>query len=122
MDTEMQERRLLELELRKALREGEFELYFQPLVDLSRNQINGFEALIRWNSPARGFVSPATFIPLAEEIGLIVPIGEWVIGAACLEAVRWPDGMKVAVNVSPAQFKSEDVGPERLADSKRCWT
>ena len=107
MDTEMRERRLLEVDLRNALRDGEFELYFQPLVDLTGNQINGFEALLRWNSPARGMVSPATFIPLAEEIGLIVPLGEWVIGAACREAARWPDDLKVAVNVSPAQFKSE---------------
>ena len=109
MDTEMQERRLLELELRNALREDEFELYFQPLVDLRRNQITGFEALMRWNSPTRGMVPPARFVPLAEEIGLIIPMGEWVIDAACREAASWPGVLKVAVNVSPAQFKSNKL-------------
>jgi diguanylate cyclase (GGDEF)-like protein len=109
MDTEMQARRLLELDLRGALGAGEFELYYQPLVDLKENAITGFEALLRWNSRNRGMVSPATFIPLAEEIGLINPIGEWVLREACREAASWPDSLKVAVNVSAVQFKGRNL-------------
>src|SRR5262249_52331081 len=77
----------------------------QPLFDLERNQISGFEALLRWNHPSRGRVAPAEFIPLAEETGLIVPIGEWVVRQACAEAAAWPHDIKIAVNLSPAQFK-----------------
>ena len=106
MDARMQARRMLELDLRRAVVAGEFELYFQPLVNLRREEITGFEALVRWNCPQRGLVSPAEFIPLAEEIGLIVPIGEWVIQDACRQAASWPNAMKVAVNVSAVQFKS----------------
>ena len=109
MDTEMQARRLLELELRGALSAGEFELYYQPLVNLKRNAITGFEALLRWNSRTRGMVSPASFIPLAEEIGLINPIGEWVMREACREAATWPAGLKVAVNVSAVQFRGQNL-------------
>jgi diguanylate cyclase (GGDEF)-like protein/PAS domain S-box-containing protein len=108
MDTEMQARRLMELDLRSALREEEFELYYQPLVDLRKDQITGFEALLRWNSPSRGMVPPGVFVPLAEEIGLIIPMGDWVIRQACREAASWPGNLKVAVNVSTAQFKGGD--------------
>jgi len=106
MDLQMQTRRIVELDLRKALPAGEFELYYQPVVNLASNEISGFEALIRWNHPERGVVSPATFIPLAEEIGFIVPIGEWVIRQACATAAQWPGDLHVAVNISAAQFRS----------------
>jgi len=100
-----QERRRLESDLRAALRRGEFELYFQPLFDLARNRIGSFEALLRWNHPTRGQISPLEFIPVAEETGLIVDIGAWAIREACVHAVRWPGHVRVAVNVSPVQFR-----------------
>jgi EAL domain-containing protein (putative c-di-GMP-specific phosphodiesterase class I) len=106
MDLQMQTRRVMEQDLRKALPAGEFELYYQPVVNLASNEISGFEALIRWNHPKQGLVAPATFIPLAEEIGFIVPIGEWVIRQACATAARWPENLRVAVNISAAQFRS----------------
>ncbi len=104
MDARALARRSLEIDLRKALALREFELHYQPQVDLETDSIAGFEALLRWRHPVRGLVSPADFVPLAEEIGLIVPIGEWVLREACCQAARWPDGMSVAVNVSPHQF------------------
>jgi len=106
MDAQMQARRALECDLRKALLAGEFELYYQPVVDLKSNEISGFEALMRWHHPERGMVAPGTFIPLAEEIGLIVPLGEWAIRQACATAARWPENLRIAVNLSPAQFRS----------------
>ena len=106
MDAKMQERRVMETDLRKALVGGEFELFYQPVVNLESNKINGFEALIRWRHPARGLISPAQFIPLAEEIGFIIPLGEWAIRQACATAARWPDKVKIAVNLSPVQFRS----------------
>jgi predicted signal transduction protein with EAL and GGDEF domain len=106
MDAQMQARRALECDLRKALAGGEFELYYQPVVDLASNEISGLEALIRWHHPEKGMIPPNTFIPLAEEIGLIVPIGEWAIREACTTAASWPRELKVAVNLSPAQFRS----------------
>ena len=105
MDALLQTRRLLELDLRTALPAREFELYYQPIVDIDRDDVCGFEALLRWHSPRRGMVSPIDFIPLAEEIGLIIDIGRWVLETACREATLWPDRIKVAVNVSAAQFK-----------------
>ena len=99
----------LELDLRKALGASEFEVYYQPLVTLETGVICGFEALLRWHHPPRGMVAPAEFIPLAEEIGLIVPIGEWVLRQACAEAAGWPDDLKVAVNLSPVQFKKGNL-------------
>jgi diguanylate cyclase (GGDEF)-like protein/PAS domain S-box-containing protein len=109
MDALMQKRRALELDLRKALVNGEFELYYQPLVNLDNGSVSGFEALLRWNHPVRGLVAPLEFIPLAEETELIVPIGEWVLREACQEAVKWPSDIRIAVNVSPVQFKSENL-------------
>jgi diguanylate cyclase (GGDEF)-like protein len=106
MDQQMQARRIMEQDLRKALAAGEFELYYQPVVNLASNEISGFEALIRWNHPEKGIVAPATFIPLAEEIGFIVPIGEWVIRQACTKAAQWPGDLHVAVNISAVQFRS----------------
>jgi diguanylate cyclase (GGDEF)-like protein len=106
MDHQMQTRRIMELDLRKALPSGEFELHYQPIVNLASNEISGFEALIRWNHPLRGMVSPAAFIPLAEEIGFILPMGEWVIRQACATAAQWPTHLHVAVNISAIQFRS----------------
>ena len=106
MDIAMRARRDLEMDLRRALPASEFELHYQPYVDLATNEISGFEALIRWRHPSRGLVAPGMFIPLAEEIGLIVPIGEWAIREACRTAAQWPDTMRVAVNLSAAQFKN----------------
>ena len=101
--------RRLELDLRRALAAGEFEVYYQPLVTVETGVISGFEALLRWHHPLRGMVAPAKFIPLAEETGLIVPIGEWVLRQACTEAAAWPDDLKVAVNFSPVQFKKGNL-------------
>ena len=109
MNTRMKARRELEMDLRKALVSKEFELFYQPLVSLQTNEINGFEALLRWNHPKRGLVGPADFIPVAEETGLIVPLGEWVLKAACYEAVDWPDNIKVAVNLSSAQLNNRNL-------------
>ncbi|MFZ0353834.1 MAG: EAL domain-containing protein, partial [Pseudolabrys sp.] len=109
MNTRMKVRRELEMDLRKALATEQFELHYQPLVVLETNDVNGFEALLRWNHPTRGMVSPADFIPIAEETGLIVPLGEWVLKAACNEAVNWPEHIKVAVNLSPAQLNSRNL-------------
>jgi diguanylate cyclase (GGDEF)-like protein/PAS domain S-box-containing protein len=109
MDARMKARRSLELDLRKAIADGEFQLYYQPFVNLQSNEIVGCEALIRWNHPTHGTISPAEFIPVAEETGLIVPIGEWVLRQACADAVTWPDHYKVAVNLSPVQFRSRSL-------------
>lgn len=106
MSRRLQARRELELDLRQALSAGEFSLAFQPQVRAQSGALSGFEALLRWNQIARGPVSPADFIPLAEETGLILPIGEWVLREACREAARWPAPLKVAVNLSPVQFKN----------------
>jgi diguanylate cyclase (GGDEF)-like protein/PAS domain S-box-containing protein len=108
MDALMRERRALELDLRKALMNGEFALNYQPIVNLKTGRVTACEALIRWHQPERGLVPPLEFIPIAEETGLIVPIGEWVLERACTDAVEWPDEIAVAVNVSPVQFKTGD--------------
>jgi EAL domain-containing protein (putative c-di-GMP-specific phosphodiesterase class I) len=105
----MKVRRELEMDLRRALASEQFELHYQPLVTLETNDVNGFEALLRWHHPTRGLVSPAEFIPIAEETGLIVPLGEWVLKAACNEAVDWPEHIKVAVNLSPAQLNCRNL-------------
>jgi diguanylate cyclase (GGDEF)-like protein len=106
MDAEAQARRAIEIDLHDALRNGELELYFQPLFGLSQNRVTAFEALLRWNHPTRGMVSPLDFIPLAEETGLIIPIGDWVLREACRIARTWPENIRVAVNISPVQFRS----------------
>jgi diguanylate cyclase (GGDEF)-like protein len=103
------ERRELERDLRSALANGELALNYQPLVNLETNEISGFEALLRWHHPQRGLISPGTFIPLAEETGLIGPIGEWVLRQACAEAATWPEHFNIAVNLSPAQFKQRNL-------------
>jgi diguanylate cyclase (GGDEF)-like protein len=109
MDEKMQYRRNLEIDLRRALALGEFSLVYQPQLNLRLNMVTGFEALLRWQSPARGAVSPLDFIPVAEDIGIITPIGEWVLRTACLEAVTWPGAHTVSVNVSAIQFKSSNL-------------
>jgi diguanylate cyclase (GGDEF)-like protein len=109
MDKRMKERRDLEMDLRQALTNGEFALHYQPLVNLQTNEITAFEALLRWNHPTRGQISPANFVPIAEETGLIVSIGEWVLRTACNETANWPKHVKVAVNLSPAQLKSKNL-------------
>ncbi len=108
MDARMQERRALELDLRKALVNNEFTLNYQPIVNIKTGKITSCEALIRWHQSERGWVVPMDFIPIAEETGLIVPIGEWVLNQACRDAIEWPDEIALAVNSSPAQFKSGD--------------
>src|SRR6476619_7741752 len=109
MNTRMKVRRELEMDLRKALATEQFQLYYQPLVVLQTNDVNAFEALLRWNHPTRGLISPADFIPIAEETGLIIPLGEWVLKEACAEAVEWPEHIKVAVNLSPAQLNNRNL-------------
>jgi diguanylate cyclase (GGDEF)-like protein len=102
-------RRILELDLRKALANEEFELFFQPLVNLKSGRISTCEALLRWNHPVRGTVSPTDIIPVAEDMGLIVDLGRWILRKACMECMKWPEGVSVAVNFSPQQFHQRDV-------------
>ena len=106
MNAHMQARQLLEADLRRALRAGQFELQYQPQVDLRTRRIMGLEALLRWRHPERGLVPPVEFIPLSEEIGLIQEIDTWVLGRACAEAVNWPGEVKVAVNLSATHFRA----------------
>jgi diguanylate cyclase (GGDEF)-like protein len=109
MDAKMQVRRRMEIDLRRAINLGEFEVYYQPLITIATERISGFEALLRWHHPERGMVSPMEFIPVAEEIGLMRQIGAWVLQRACSEAATWSDDITIAVNVSPAQFKQRAV-------------
>jgi diguanylate cyclase (GGDEF)-like protein len=127
MNARAQARRLLERDLRDALSQGQFELHYQPLFNLNGGGVTGFEALVRWNHPLRGVIPPLEFISLAEEMGLIVPLGRWVLRDACREATRWPADVKLAVNLSPIQFRTgtllkdvkdalaaSNLAPERL--------
>jgi diguanylate cyclase (GGDEF)-like protein len=109
IDDRMKLRRALELDLGVALDNGELELQYQPIVNLQTDMISGCEALLRWNHPSRGLISPAQFIPLAEATGLVAKIGAWVMRTACAEAVNWPDDVGIAVNVSPAQLNKEGL-------------
>jgi diguanylate cyclase (GGDEF)-like protein len=109
MDVKAQARRSLELDLRQAVAAGAFELHYQPLVNLKTGQISTCEALLRWTHPERGPISPAEFIPIAEEVGLIVEIGQWVLRRACLDCARWPGDVNVAVNLSPIQFRHSNI-------------
>ncbi len=109
MDERLQQRRLLEQDLRGAMQRGELRLHYQPLLDSATLEIDGFEALLRWEHPVRGAISPAQFVPVAEESGLIVPLGEWVLQTACTEAASWSRPWRIAVNLSPAQFKQRDL-------------
>ncbi|MCU4181171.1 PAS-domain containing protein [Bosea sp. BH3] len=109
MSAQVEARRALEVDLRQALANDEFHLVFQPLVRAENRALTGFEALLRWSHPLRGSVSPAQFIPIAEETGLILPIGEWVLREACREAARWPEPIRVSVNLSPIQFRGHSL-------------
>jgi EAL domain-containing protein (putative c-di-GMP-specific phosphodiesterase class I) len=106
MDAQVKARRRLEIDLRQAIADEALEVYYQPCVSLGNDMITGCEALVRWRHPERGMISPAEFIPIAEETGLINQLGEWVLATACAEAATWPENIKLAVNVSPVQFKS----------------
>jgi diguanylate cyclase (GGDEF)-like protein len=106
MDAQVKARRKLETDLRQAIADCALEVYYQPCISLEDNNITGCEALVRWRHSERGMISPAEFIPIAEETGLINQLGEWVLTTACAEAVTWPEDIKLAVNVSPVQFKS----------------
>jgi diguanylate cyclase (GGDEF)-like protein len=109
LDEKTRERRMIEAGLRLALAEGQLELYYQPLVNATTGRITSAEALVRWNHPHRGLVPPIDFIGIAEETGLIVPLGEWVIRTACAEAATWPDEISIAINLSPAQFRERSL-------------
>jgi diguanylate cyclase (GGDEF)-like protein len=109
MDERVKARRTLELDLRNAIVHGEFELYYQPLLNLERHEISACETLLRWHHPTRGMVPPVEFIPVAEETGLINQIGEWVLRQACVEAASWPPDIALAVNLSPVQFKNQNL-------------
>jgi predicted signal transduction protein with EAL and GGDEF domain len=109
MDARLQERRRLELDLQHAMTHHEFELFYQPLIDLADDRVCGFEALLRWHHPTRGLLEPKQFVPLTEEMGLIVPLGAWTLREACREAAGWPDDVKVAVNLSPVQFRYRNL-------------
>jgi predicted signal transduction protein with EAL and GGDEF domain len=106
MDAHVRARRQLEIDLRKAIADQALEVYYQPCLSLLSDRITGCEALLRWRHPERGMISPAEFIPIAEETGLINELGEWVLAKACIEATTWPEEINLAVNVSPVQFKS----------------
>ncbi len=109
MEQQARTRHLLETDLRGALEAGEFHLVYQPQIRLGTGELTGFEALLRWNSPKRGSIGPAEFIPIAEETGLIVPIGEWVLRTACATAAQWPSFVRIAINLSPVQFRSRGL-------------
>jgi diguanylate cyclase (GGDEF)-like protein/PAS domain S-box-containing protein len=109
MDVQMRARHALEVDLRRALAQGEFHLVYQPEVRLDTGELTGMEALLRWTHPERGAIPPMEFIPVAEETGLIMPIGEWVLRQACTEAARWPESIRVAVNLSAVQFRNRNL-------------
>ncbi len=107
MDALTEDRRALESDLRDAITLGQLELHYQPVINSRTRVVSGFEALLRWNHPARGLVLPGDFIPIAEELGVIAPIGAWVLQQACIEAAAWPQHLRVAINLSPLQFRSQ---------------
>jgi diguanylate cyclase (GGDEF)-like protein len=115
MDTQVKARRQLEMDLRQAIADRALEVYYQPCVSLEDNKITGCEALLRWRHPQRGMISPAEFIPIAEDTGLINQLGEWVLTTACAEAATWPDHIRLAVNVSPVQFRSATLALKVVA-------
>ena len=115
MDSRVRARHVLETDLRQAIVDGGFEVYYQPCLSLRDDSITGCEALLRWRHPQRGMISPVDFIPIAEETGLINQLGEWVLTTACMEAATWPDQIKLAVNVSPVQFKSGTLALKVIA-------
>jgi diguanylate cyclase (GGDEF)-like protein/PAS domain S-box-containing protein len=116
MEEQLRVQQALKTDLGRAMQNSEFELAFQPIIDLGSNQVCSFEALLRWRHPDRGCISPEAFIALAEETGLIISLGEWVLHRACAAAATWPKGIRVAVNLSPGQFQSSNL-PETVADA-----
>ena len=104
MNQEVSDRRQIEMDLRQAIEQNGLHLEYQPIIDLRRNVVVGFETLARWQHTTRGAISPADFIPIAEDGGLILPLGEWALREACRQAARWTNELKIAVNLSPAQF------------------
>jgi diguanylate cyclase (GGDEF)-like protein/PAS domain S-box-containing protein len=115
MDAQVRARRQLETDLRQAIADGDFEVYYQPCLGLQDGSIHGCEALVRWRHPERGLISPAEFIPIAEDTGLINQLGEWVLATACMEAAKWPGHVRLAVNVSPVQFRSGTLALKVIA-------
>jgi diguanylate cyclase (GGDEF)-like protein/PAS domain S-box-containing protein len=115
MDAQVKARRVLEMDLRQAITGGGFEIHYQPCLGLQDNRITGCEALLRWRHPVRGMISPADFVPVAEETGLINELGEWVLTTACMEAAKWPADVRLAVNVSPVQFRSGTLALKVIA-------
>jgi EAL domain-containing protein (putative c-di-GMP-specific phosphodiesterase class I) len=109
MDARAKARRTLELDMRQAIADGGFEVHYQPVIDLQDNKISGCEALLRWRHPQRGSISPADFIPVAEDTGLINELGQFVLETACREAAKWPEHVRIAVNVSPVQFRNQTL-------------
>ena len=120
MDQRARARRSLELELRQAISDGSLETYYQPVVNIEDGKISSCEALLRWRHPERGMISPAEFIPIAEDSGLINQLGLWVLNTACAEAATWPDQVRVAVNVSPVQFRSQALALNVAAALAAC--
>ena len=120
MDQRARARRSLELELRQAISDGSLETYYQPVVNLEDGKVSSCEALLRWRHPERGMISPAEFIPIAEDSGLINQLGLWVLNTACAEAATWPDHVRVAVNVSPVQFRSQSLALNVAAALAAC--
>jgi diguanylate cyclase (GGDEF)-like protein len=120
MDQRARARRSLELELRQAISDGSLEIYYQPVVNIEDGKVSSCEALLRWRHPERGMISPAEFIPIAEDSGLINQLGLWVLNTACAEAVTWPDHVRVAVNVSPVQFRSHSLALNVAAALAAC--
>jgi predicted signal transduction protein with EAL and GGDEF domain len=115
MDARVKARRILEMDLRQAITDGGLEVHYQPFLNLRDDRITGCEALLRWRHPERGMIPPSEFIPVAEETGLISELGKWVLATACVEAASWPDGIKLAVNVSPVQFKDDSFALKVVA-------
>jgi EAL domain-containing protein (putative c-di-GMP-specific phosphodiesterase class I) len=109
MDAEFRARLAIASDLKEALDRRQLEVFYQPLFDLRTDRVSGFEALVRWRHPDRGLIPPAEFIPIAEELGLVVPIGAWVLRRACADAAAWPRHLKVTVNLSPVQFRGGDI-------------
>ena len=108
MDKRLRDRRALQQELRSAIERGELTMHYQPQARIS-GEIIGFEALVRWQHPQRGMIQPGTFIPLAEESGLIISMGEWIMREACRQAASWPNRLQIAINLSPVQFLHGDL-------------
>src|SRR5262249_58612249 len=115
MDSEARLRRELEIDLREALAKEQFVLHYQTMIDVRSRQVCGVEALVRWNHPNRGLLGPDRFIPIAEEVGLVIPIGEWILRQACRDAEAWPENVRLAGNLSAGRVRRRDL-PTSLRD------